>query len=90
MDFFLCLCLSGILYHDIFPVLIALRFDLAEPNLWREVFCVTYNTSESLLSYFIALGLFTGTDVLNDIRMFYVSPSGVDTIASTRIALYFC
>ena len=41
-------------------------------------------------SYFRARGFLTGVDVMGDIGLLLVNPSGVETIAASRISLNFC
>ena len=68
--------------------MISLRFDLASPNLRKKVLFLTYNNLVNWQGNFIALGLFTDTDVLSDIVIFYLSNSEVETPPSKKTALY--
>ena len=80
----------GILYHNILPALIALRFDLAALNRQEAVFGLTTNFSENWWSDFLVLGCLTGTDGPDDILLLSVIPSGLDTMLASIIALYCC
>ena len=78
----------GILDHNILPALIALRFDFAAHNPWTEFFGLKSNVSEILWSDLLVLCCFTGTDGPDDIGMFSVDTSRMDTMAPSIIAFY--
>ena len=54
------------------------------------VFCFVSNTSEIWRSYFLAIGLFTGTYMIIYIGMLSVISSGVYNISASIITLYCC
>ena len=70
--------------------LIALRFDLAAPTLQVVVLFFTSNMLVKSHSSFLALGLLTGVYVMGDMVLLLVHPSGVETIADSRISLNWC
>ena len=74
--------------QNVLPSLVNLRFYLASPNLWTAVLCLTSNASKNRKSNFLALGFFTVTDWLGSIGLLLVNPSGVETIAASKITLY--
>ena len=74
--------------HDILPALIALRFYLEAPNLSIAVLCLKSDPYRNWWGDFLALGLFTVTNLLGNIGLFPVNNSVVETIAAPRIALY--
>ena len=73
--------------HNILPDMIAICFDLASRNGQKSVFGLRFNVFENWQRDFPVLGCFTGIDSLDDIGLFLVNPSGLDTIAASRIAL---
>ena len=73
--------------HKLLPAMIDLYFDLAAPNLRKEVLCLKSNASKILWSYFLALGFLTVTDWLSDIGMLLLNTSGVEAIDDSIIAL---
>ena len=66
-----------------------MRLDLAAPNLW-VVFFFTSTMLVNRHSDFQAPGLLTGVDVMGDIVLSSVNPSGVETIEASRISLNCC
>ena len=72
------------------PSIIELGFYLAEQNRWKAVFGLTSNVSVNWQINLLVLGCFTGKDGTYDIGLLSENPSGVDTMADSRIALYFC
>ena len=68
----------------------ALRFDLASPIRHFAVFCLISNMSVKKHSYFLALAVLTGVDVIGTFGLLSVTSSEVGTIAASRIYLSFC
>ena len=68
--------------------MVSLSFVLAPPILWNAVFCLALNSSENRLKDFHALGLLVFYYFMTYIGIFSVSPSGVETMASSSMALY--
>ena len=85
-SFFVLFCYA----HGVFPNLIALRLDLAAQTQRVVVFFFTSKTLVNIHSYFQALCLLTGDDVLGDIGILSVNPSVVETISASRISLNCC
>ena len=78
------------LYFTRPPALIVLRFDLATPNLWTEVFFLTSNTSKNWLIGFLALIFLTVTDGSGETVLLSVNSLGLYTTSASIMALYFC
>ena len=68
----------------------ALRFYFAAPTRRFAVFILTFNMVVNKHSDFLALGFFTGVDVIGKLGMSYVTSYVVDTIAASLISLRFC
>ena len=69
----------GINDHNEWPVLIGLSFYLAAHNLQTAVFGFIPKTSENWRSNFLALGFLTGSYWSDDIGLFSVNYSWVET-----------
>ena len=68
----------------------ALRLD-SEATIRRfSVVGLTSNMLVNKHSDFLALGFLTGVYVIGTLGILSVTPSGVDTIAASRISLSFC
>ena len=74
--------------HVIFPNLIALRLDL-EDLTQRVAVSFTSKMLVNRNSDFRALSFLTGVDVIGDIGLSSVNPSGVDIITDSRISFNF-
>ena len=68
------------------PVLMALRFDLEEPNLRTFVLFDIQNFIK-LMEWFSCTNIFIVTDGPGEIGILSVNPSGVDTMNALRTAL---
>ena len=86
---FECLCLFGLLNHNILPAMIAVHFDSVAHNIRTEVLILMSNASEKWWSDFIALGFLKITDWLGDIVLLSVNPSLLETIADLIMSLYY-
>ena len=73
--------------HGVVPYLIALRLDLSDTTRWVEVLFFISNMLVKRHSDFLALGFLTGVYVVVDMGLLLVNPSGVETIAASRISL---
>ena len=78
------------LVHWLVPNFMALRYDFANTIRRFAVFFLTSSMLVKRHSVFLALGFLNGVDVIGTLGLLYVSPSGVDTIAVSRISLSFC
>ena len=68
----------------------ALRLDFAATKLCFAVLGLTSNMVVNKQRDFLALGFLTGVDVIGTLGLLSVTPSGVDSRASSRIFLRFC
>ena len=68
----------------------ALRMDFTAAKRRFAAVGLTFNMFVNKHNDFLALVFFTGDDVICALGMLYVSPSGVDSIAESRIPLRFC
>ena len=68
----------------------ALRLDLAATKRRLAVVGLTSSMFVNKHSDFLAVGFLTGDDVICTLVLLYVDPSGVDSIAASRIFLRFC
>ena len=64
--------------------------DFAATKRRFAVLGLTSNMFVNKRSDFLALGLLTGDDVIYTLGLLYVTPSGVDSRAVSRIYLKFC
>ena len=67
-----------------------LRLDFAATKRRLAVVGLTANIFVNKHSDFLALGFLTGVDVICTLGLLSVTPSGVDSIASSIISLGFC
>ena len=68
----------------------AVGLDFAATILYFAVLGLTSNMFVNKHSDFLALGFLTGDDVICTLGLLYVTPSGVDSRAASRIPLRFC
>ena len=78
------------LVHWLVPTIMALRFYFTSTIRRFAVFGLTSNMFANKHSYFLALGLLTGVDVIGTLRLLSVNPYVVDNIEASRISLIFC
>ena len=64
--------------------------DFAATKRRFSVLCLTSNMFVNKHSDFLALGYLTGVDVICILGLLYVTPSGVDSKATSIISLRFC
>ena len=67
-----------------------MRFDFASTLQSCAVFFLTFNMLVNKHSDFLALGVLTGVDGIGTLEHSSVTPSGVDTIAASRISVICC
>ena len=77
----------GLNAHGVVPYLIYLRFDLEAPTGRVEVLFFTYNMLVKIHSDCLALGFLTGVDVMGDMGLSFVNPSGAETKVASIISL---
>ena len=68
----------------------ALRLDSADPIQCFDVLGLTSDMFVNKHSDFLALAFKTGVDVICKLRLLSVTPSGVYTIAASRMSFMFC
>ena len=76
--------------HRLLQTFIALRLNFEDTKRRFAVFGLISNMLVNKHSDFLALGFFTGVDVIGTLGMSYVTPYGVDSIAASIISLRFC
>ena len=67
-----------------------LRLDFSATKRRLAVVGLTANMFVNKQSDFLALGFLTGVDGIGTLGLLFVNPSGVDSIAASRISLIFC
>ena len=85
MPFSICFFVQRLL-----PTFTALLLDFAATKRRFAVVGLTSNLFMNKHSNFLALDFLTGDDVICTSGMLSVNPSGVDSIAASRISLRFC
>ena len=78
------------LFQRLLRTFMDLRFDFVATNRRFAVVGLTSNMFVNKHSDFLALGFLTGDDVICILGLLYVTPSGLDSRAASRISLRFC
>ena len=79
-----------VFFQRILHTFLALRLDFVATKRCFAVVGLTSNMFVNKHIDFLALGLLTGDDVICTLGLLSVNPSGVDSIAASRISLRFC
>ena len=78
-----------LLVHRLLPTFMVLILNFAAPTRRFSVLFLTFNMVVNKHSYFPALGILTGDDVIVTLVLSSVTSSGVDTISASRKPLRF-